>query len=253
MNEPKLDRLQKVLARAGVASRRASEELIQSGRVTVNGQSATLGQQVGPGDDVRVDGQPIQAQAHTVTYMLHKPAGYVTSASDELGRETVLDAMPAVAGLHPVGRLDRDSEGLLILTTDGALTQRLTHPRYEHEKVYRVWCDPEPSERGLAELRRGVELEDGFARAEVQAAPSGALALLREGRKRQVRRMFAAIGCPVDRLLRYRVGGLWLGDLGSGEFAELNSQQLEWLLMPDLTGATPEQREQEQVTRRLWL
>ncbi|RTR28358.1 pseudouridine synthase [Deinococcus radiophilus] len=253
MNEPKLDRLQKVLARAGVASRRASEELIQSGRVTVNGQSATLGQQVGPGDDVRVDGQPIQAQAHTVTYMLHKPAGYVTSASDELGRETVLDAMPAVAGLHPVGRLDRDSEGLLILTTDGALTQRLTHPRYEHEKVYRVWCDPEPSERGLAELRRGVELEDGFARAEVQAAPSGALALLREGRKRQVRRMFAAIGCPVDRLLRYRVGGLWLGDLGPGEFAELNSQQLEWLLMPDLTGATPEQREQEQVTRRLWL
>ncbi|MFC6617539.1 pseudouridine synthase [Deinococcus radiophilus] len=216
MNEPKLDRLQKVLARAGVASRRASEELIQSGRVTVNGQSATLGQQVGPGDDVRVDGQPIQAQAHTVTYMLHKPAGYVTSASDELGRETVLDAMPAVAGLHPVGRLDRDSEGLLILTTDGALTQRLTHPRYEHEKVYRVWCDPEPSERGLAELRRGVELEDGFARAEVQAAPSGALALLREGRKRQVRRMFAAIGCPVDRLLRYRVGGLWLGDLGLG-------------------------------------
>ncbi|MDO4263528.1 MAG: pseudouridine synthase, partial [Deinococcus sp.] len=185
--------------------------------------------------------------------MLHKPAGFVTTAQDELGRQTVLDAMPPVPGLHPVGRLDKDSEGVLILTTDGDLTMRLTHPRFEHEKVYRVWSYPEPGERELLALRRGIELEEGFARAEVEPAPGGALALLREGRKRQVRRMFAAVGCPVDRLLRYRVGGLWLGDLGPGEFVELGEQQLGWLLQPDAGQQSPEQREQEALTRRLWL
>ncbi|GHF97694.1 pseudouridine synthase [Deinococcus piscis] len=247
------ERLQKVLARAGVASRRAAEELIEAGRVEVNGMQASLGVRVQPGDRVTVDGEAITAPAQHVTYMLHKPAGFVTSAQDELGRMTVLDAMPAVPGLHPVGRLDKDSEGLLILTTDGDLTMRLTHPRFEHEKVYRVWCYPEPGERELAALRRGIELEEGFARAEVEPALGGALALLREGRKRQVRRMFAEVGCPVDRLLRYRVGGLWLGDLAPGEFAQLSEQQLGWLLQPGAAQQSPEQQQQEALTRRLWL
>lgn len=252
-HSPSGERLQKVLARAGVASRRAAEDLIAAGRVAVNGQTAGLGARVQAGDVVTLDGEPIQAPSRHVTYMLHKPAGFVTTASDELGRQTVLDAMPPVAGLHPVGRLDKDSEGLLILTTDGDLTMRLTHPRFEHEKVYRVWSDPAPSDYELAALRRGVELEEGFARAEVEAAEGGALALLREGRKRQVRRMFAAVGCPVYRLLRYRVGGLWLGDLAAGEFAELGQQELGWLLQPDATQQTAEQQEQEQLTREMWL
>lgn len=247
------ERLQKVLARAGVASRRAAEELITAGRVAVNGVPAGLGVRVQPGDRVTVDGEPVAAPTPHVTYMLHKPAGFVTTAQDELGRRTVLDAMPPVPGLHPVGRLDKDSEGLLILTTDGDLTLRLTHPRFEHEKVYRVWCFPEPGEQELAALRRGVELEEGFARAEVEPAPGGALALLREGRKRQVRRMFAEVGCPVDRLLRYRVGGLWLGDLGPGEFVQLGERELDWLLQPGARQQSPAQREQEALTRRLWL
>lgn len=247
------ERLQKVLARAGVASRRAAEDLIAAGRVEVGGKVATLGTRVQPGEQVTVDGEQVQTSAQQVTYMLHKPAGFVTTASDELGRQTVLDAMPPVPGLHPVGRLDKDSEGLLILTTDGDLTMRLTHPRFEHEKVYRVWCDPEPTFRDLADLRRGVELEEGFARAEVAPAEGGAFALLREGRKRQVRRMFAAVGCPVDRLLRYRVGGLWLGDLAPGEFAELGERELGWLLQPDTERQSPEQQEQERLTRELWL
>ncbi|WP_261663916.1 pseudouridine synthase [Deinococcus sp. Marseille-Q6407] len=247
------ERLQKVLARAGVASRRAAEDLIEAGRVKVNGAAASLGQRVQPEDHITVDGQPVAAPAAQVTYMLHKPAGFVTTAHDELGRSTVLDAMPPVPGLHPVGRLDKDSEGLLILTTDGDLTMRLTHPRFEHEKIYRVWSDPWPGAAELAELRRGVELEDGFARAEVEPAPGGALALLREGRKRQVRRMFAAVGCPVDRLLRFRVGGLWLGDLGPGEYTQLGPRELAWLLQPDAGQQTPEQAQQEALTRRLWL
>ena len=136
MSEP--ERLQKLLSRAGIASRRGSEALIKAGRVTVNGKRAELGSSASDADEVRVDGQPIeQNQAH-VTFALHKPRGVVTTANDEFGRTNVLELVPDVRGLHPVGRLDRDSEGLLILTTDGNLTLQLTHPRFEHEKEYRV-------------------------------------------------------------------------------------------------------------------
>lgn len=230
------ERLQKRLARAGVASRRAVEELIQAGRVTVNGEVAALGRTVTPTDEVRVDGHLVETAAlESVTYLLHKPAGYVTTARDEYGRRNVLSAMPPVPGLHPVGRLDKDSEGLLLLTTDGQLTLTLTHPRYGHEKAYRAWTagghDPTPQELQL--LEGGIELDDGPARAlAARSAPGGALVTLGEGRNRQVRRMLEEIGHPVTRLLRYRVGGLWLGDLEPGEFRELTSRDLHHLLNP---------------------
>lgn len=238
------ERLQKRLARAGIASRRAAENLITAGRVTVNGEVATLGRTVLPGDEVRVDGRLIEtAGLESVTFLLYKPVGYVTTARDEYGRRDVLSAMPRVPGLHPVGRLDKDSEGLLLLTTDGHLTLTLTHPRYGHEKAYRAWTagdhDPTPDE--LRELLEGVELDDGPARAlDVRPARGGAFITLGEGRNRQVRRMLNAIGHPVTRLLRYRVGGLWLGDLEPGEYRQLSPRDLQGLLHP------------EQVPRPVW-
>lgn len=238
------ERLQKRLARAGVASRRAAEELITAGRVTVNGEVATLGRTVSPADEVRVDGVMVETAAlEKVTFLLHKPAGYVTTARDEYGRRGVLSAMPPVPGLHPVGRLDKDSEGLLLLTTDGDLTLTLTHPRYGHEKVYRAWTlgehDPTPDE--LRALVDGIELDDGPARAlDARPVPGGALVTLGEGRNRQVRRMLEALGHPVARLLRLRVGGLWLGDLGPGEYRPLSERDLHDLLHP------------AEVPRRLW-
>lgn len=229
-------RLQKYLARLGVASRRAAENLIREGRVTVNGQVAELGCSVTSGDEVRVDGKLLDAdQYERITFMLYKPVGYVTTAQDEYGRKNVLSAMPEVPGLHPVGRLDKDSEGLLLLTTDGDLTLTLTHPRYGHEKAYRAWTDGEyePTAQELKCLEEGIELEDGLAQAvRAQSAPDGALVVLTEGRKRQVRRMFEEIGHPVTRLLRYRVGGLWLGDLHPGEYKQLNQYDLRDLLEP---------------------
>ncbi|HLV13315.1 MAG TPA: pseudouridine synthase [Trueperaceae bacterium] len=228
-------RLQKVLARAGVASRRKAEELIRAGRVTVNGRVAALGDVADPGDDVRLDGRPLPRPERSVTYLLHKPRGLVTTASDELGRPTVMDLVPAVPGLHPVGRLDLDSEGLLLLTTDGDLTLRLTHPRYRHEKEYRVWTDPpDVSDEALARLTSGVTLEDGPARAErAERAPGGAVVVLREGRKRQVRRMLAAVGHEVVRLKRTRVAGLELGDLPVGRFRELTAAETAALASGD--------------------
>lgn len=221
-------RLQKVLARAGVASRRKAEELIAAGRVTVNGRVAVLGDVAAEVDDVRLDGRPLAAPARHVTYALHKPRGYVTTASDERGRPTVLELVPAAPGLHPVGRLDLDSEGLLLLTTEGDLTLRLTHPRYEHEKEYRVWTDPpRVPQAALARLRAGVLLDDGPAVAvRAERADGGAVIVLREGRKRQVRRMMAAVGHEVVRLVRTRVAGLELGGLAPGAYRELTEEEV---------------------------
>jgi 23S rRNA pseudouridine2605 synthase len=230
------ERLQRRLARAGVASRRAAEELIKAGRVQVNGVVATLGQTVTDADDIRLDGGLLDTGAvRKVTYALYKPRGYVTTAQDEYGRKNVLDAMPPVPGLHPIGRLDRDSEGLLLLTTDGDLTLTLTHPRYGHEKAYRAWThgDAPPTGAELDSLLQGVMLEDGLATA-LSATPAsdGAFITLGEGRKRQVRRMLEQIGHPVGRLMRYRVGGYWLGDLDVGEYTELTERDLQGLLNP---------------------
>lgn len=246
------ERLHKRLARAGIASRRAAEDLIRAGRVSVNGQTAGLGQSVTDADDVRVDGRLVElTRPEAVTYALYKPPGYVTTAQDEYGRRNVLDAMPDVPGLHPVGRLDKDSEGLLLLTNDGDLTLTLTHPRYGHEKAYRAWTEGQPSADTLEALLDGVKLEDGLARA-VSASPAagGAFVVLGEGRKRQVRRMLEAVGHPVTRLMRYRVGGLWLGDLDVGEYRELAARDLHDLLNPQDTPAQVWDRQWERIQRR---
>ena len=220
------ERLQKYLSRAGVASRRKAEALIQTGAVTVNGVRATLGQQVEADDDVRVNGVRAQPQDH-VTYLLYKPVGVLSAVSDDRGRQTVIDLLPPVPGLHPVGRLDRESEGLLLVTNDGALTLHLTHPRYEHEKEYRVWCDALLTERELHALRSGVTLDDGPAQAfAARLEPGGCTVVLREGRNRQVRRMLGALGVGVTRLLRTRVAHLTLGDLKPGGFRQLPEAEL---------------------------
>ncbi len=219
------------MARAGVASRRKAEDLITSGRVTVNGSVAELGSKVQNGDEVYLDGKRVEKMAETITYMLNKPAGHVTTAEDEMSRPTALELLPLTPGLHSVGRLDMDSEGLLLFTTDGDLTLRLTHPRFEHEKEYRVWC--KEGELGAAELgilERGLELDDGAAKAVVaKRAEGGCKLVLAEGRNRQVRRMLAKVGYNVTRLVRTRVAKLELGDLSSGQYRELSSEELRLL------------------------
>ncbi len=214
-----------------MASRRKAESLIEAGRVTVNGRVARLGERALPEDDVRLDGRRVAFRREHVSYLLHKPAGVVSSVSDERGRETVVDLLPGVDGLHPVGRLDMDSEGLLVVTTDGDLTLRLSHPRYGHEKEYRLWCrEGTVRASALAALRAGVELEDGTARA-VSARPAdgGCVLVLAEGRNRQARRMLAAVGYQVTRLLRTRLGPLVLGDLEPGAYRRLAPEEVERL------------------------
>lgn len=217
------DRLQKVLARAGVApSRRKAEALIEQGRVTIDGRVATLGERVPPGVEVRLDGAVVRSPGRPVVFLLNKPPGVVATAHDPQGRPTALSLVPKVPGLHTVGRLDMDSEGLLLLTNDGELTLRLTHPRYEHAKRYRAWCrDGTLPGEALERLRRGVSLEDGPARADLaRTAPGGCVIEIHEGRNRQVRRMLDAVGHPVARLLRIRHGGIELGDLAAGAWRE---------------------------------
>jgi 23S rRNA pseudouridine2605 synthase len=246
-------RLQKALSQAGVASRRASEELIREGRVQVNGQVVTaMGMRVDPDRDIIVvDGRQIDAQESRRYVKLYKPAGVLSVLNDDRGRRALSDlrsdadgARPArtlLAGLHPVGRLDSNSEGLLLLTNDGALTERLTHPRYEHPKEYLVLVDGAPKAEALRALRTGVELEDGKTMpAQVERvsetawgrAPRGRSWLqivLHEGRKRQIRRMCAAVDHPVRRLIRVRIGSLELGDLAPGEVRPLTGVELRRL------------------------
>jgi 23S rRNA pseudouridine2605 synthase len=228
------ERLHKVLAHAGVASRRAAERMIRERRVRVNGALvAELGTQVDPAHDrVEVDGKPIPRQAAVHHYIaLNKPVGVVSTAHDPEGRPTVVDAVGAPARVYPVGRLDIDSEGLVLLTDDGELTFRLTHARFGVEKEYHalVACGDEPE---MEQLQRGVQLEDGPARAVqarvLRAGPDGALVkvVLTEGRQRQVRRMLAAIDCPVRRLVRVRIGPLLLGELGVGQHRELRAREV---------------------------
>lgn len=225
------ERIQKLLAAAGVASRRKAENLIRAGRVTVNGKVARLGESARPDDQLQVDGKPVSQPASHITYLLNKPPGILSSVSDDRGRKTVIGLVPPAQGLHPVGRLDLESEGLLLLTNDGDLTLRLTHPRYEKEKEYRVWTrEGALTETALRKLRDGVELEDGTARVVSAArAPGGARLVIREGRKRQVRRMLKAVGHEVERLQRLRVGNLRLGDLQTGEWRKLSGDELDGL------------------------
>lgn len=227
------ERLQKVLAAAGLGSRRACEELISAGRVTVDGEVAQLGTKVDPASaDVRVDGERVNIDPRRVYLALNKPRGYVTTVDDPRGRPTVLDLVRAPQRLFPVGRLDIDTEGLLLLTNDGELAHALMHPSYEVERQYVVQVDGQVSARDLARLRRGLELEDGPAvarSAHVLAEGKGKTLLqlvLTEGRKREVRRMLAAVGHPVERLARVAYGGVQLGDLRQGRWRHLGPAEV---------------------------
>jgi 23S rRNA pseudouridine2605 synthase len=203
------ERLQKVLARAGIGSRRACDELIADGRVTVNGDVATLGTRVDPSlDEIEVDGSLVPVAEGLVHYLLNKPAGVVTTASDPEGRPTVVGLVPPDPRVFPVGRLDVATEGLLILTNDGPLAHRLTHPSFGIEKEYVAVVARDPRPADLRTLRRGVELDDGpTAPARVRVVgPSTLRITIHEGRNRQVRRMCDAVGLPVRRLVRTRIG-----------------------------------------------
>jgi 23S rRNA pseudouridine2605 synthase len=225
-------RLQKVLAQAGLGSRRACEELIDRGRVRVNGERAVLGRRVDPESDViEVDGAQIGVKAGLVHYLLNKPAGVITSASDPQGRPVVVDLVPAEPRVFPVGRLDADSEGLLLLTNDGDLTHRLTHPSFGVDKEYLVEVDGEPARGALARLREGVELEDGrTAPAKVAQVDARILRItIHEGRNRQVRRMCEAVGHPVLRLVRTRIGPITDRALKPGEWRALTQDEVRAL------------------------
>ena len=235
-------RLQKVLAQAGLGSRRTCEELIDRGRVRVNGEVAVLGRRVDPEVDVvEVDGAQIGVRQGLVHLLLNKPQGVITTAEDTHGRRTVLDLVPAEPRVFPVGRLDADSEGLLLLTNDGDLAHRLTHPSFGVEKEYLVEVEGEPARGVLRRLREGVDLDDGVtAPAKVAALGDRLLRItIHEGRNRQVRRMCEAIGHPVLRLVRTRVGPITDRALKPGEWRPLTVDEVRAL---ERAGAQDEHR-----------
>ncbi|MCG2768760.1 MAG: pseudouridine synthase [Chloroflexota bacterium] len=246
-----MDRLSKVLANRGIASRRRCEELIEAGRVRVNGQVVMKqGVRVDPEKDrITVDGRFVR-EVHSVYVLLNKPVGYVSTAKDPQGRPTVLDLVPIDQRIYPVGRLDMSSEGLLLMTNDGAIADRLTHPRYEHEREYWALVEGRDLGEAISRLRKGVELEDGSAQATSSSilpdqvvrrqllrggtqneGTSGRWLriVIREGRKRQIRRMCEAVGNPVARLIRVRMGPLHLGDLAPGAWRYLTDDEVESL------------------------
>jgi 23S rRNA pseudouridine2605 synthase len=223
-------RLNSFLARAGVASRRGADELIKAGRVHVNGEEARLDTFVGDSDTVEVDGRAVSAQ-RLAYVLLHKPAGVVTTARDPHGRPTVVELVAAEPRVVPVGRLDADTTGALLLTNDGLLAHRLAHPRYGVEKVYEAEVEGDADEDALQRLREGVDLEDGRtapARAR-RLGPGRVELVLHEGRKHQVKRMLAAVGHPVVRLHRSGYAGLTLGGLEPGAWRELEPSEIEEL------------------------
>lgn len=226
-----MERVQKIIAQAGIASRRKSEELIEMGRVHVNGERAVLGTKASATDSVTVDGIEVPRIREHSTFMINKPKGIISTMSDEKGRKTVMAFAPPVPGLHPVGRLDGASEGLLILTTDGDLTMHVTHPSNNLDKVYRVWTNPaHVNPEHLEQLVKGVHMYDGFARAiAAKPLPNGALITVKEGRHHIVRRLLKAVGYKVKRLQRTEIAKLKLGLLKTGEYRELNEDDFKKL------------------------
>jgi 23S rRNA pseudouridine2605 synthase len=226
------ERLQKILARAGLGSRRAAEALIAAGRVRVNGAVATLGDRADPETDrIEVDGAVVGVRPGLVHYLLNKPAGVVTTASDPQGRPTVVGLVPAEPRVFPVGRLDADTEGLLLLTNDGELAHRLTHPSFGIDKEYLAEVDGRPTRGALRRLREGVDLEDGrTAPAKVSVVGDRLLRItIHEGRNRQVRRMCDAVGHPVRRLVRVRVGPIADRRLAPGAWRALEQDEVRAL------------------------
>ena len=235
------ERLQKLLAQAGFGSRRTAETLITAGRVRVNGDVVNeLGARADPAiDRIEVDGKPLELSAERVVLMMHKPSGYTTTARDPHASRTVMDLLPAGLPPHvlPVGRLDRETSGLLLFTDDGELAHRLTHPRYKIEKEYLALVRGTPSEGALEQLRQGVVIEGkrtASAEADIAEPPIGRAAVegaawlrlvIHEGRKRQVRLMCAAVGHPVRTLVRVRVGDVPLGSLREGHVRSLTARE----------------------------
>jgi 23S rRNA pseudouridine2605 synthase len=226
-------RLAKYLAHAGLASRRGAEGLVRAGRVTVGGELVTdPARDVEAGSAVAVDGRSVAGAQERVVYALHKPAGVVSTARDTHGRPTVVDLVDDPRRLYPVGRLDADASGLILLTNDGELANRLTHPRFEVPRTYRVTVERAPvAQAAMRALREGIELEDGrTAPARVRRLAADRLELtLHEGRNRQVKRMCAAVGHRVRSLERVRFGPLALGELGPGEHRRLEEAEVERL------------------------
>lgn len=240
-------RLNKYLARAGVASRRASDELIEAGRVKINGKIVTqLGIQVDEKKDrVDVDGNRVRPGNFYVYIALNKPIGYITTASDDKGRDKVTDLVRVPVRVFPVGRLDSDSEGLILLTNDGNLSYRLLHPRFKVEKRYQLYLDREISAADLVKIRQGLLLEDGWTKpgkAEyLNLTDKKFITIgLYEGRNRQIRRMFSALGYSVRKLKRIAIGAISLGSLKTGEWRYLTDQEIQHLM------AQPERKKQEQ-------
>jgi 23S rRNA pseudouridine2605 synthase len=234
------ERLQKILARAGYGSRRSCEELIAAGRVRVNGHLTGLGDKADAAKDkISVDGRPVEAAEKLVYVALYKPRGVISTVSDPDLRPAVRDLVPVPGTLYPVGRLDFDSEGLLLMTNDGDLANRLTHPRYEHEKEYRVLVARHPDQEQLDAWRRGVVLEDGFhtAPADVYVISKQGKGVwlnvtLKEGHKRQIRETGKLTGLPVVRIIRVRIGTLRLGNLRPQEWRYLTTEEIAALKKP---------------------
>lgn len=226
------ERLQKVMAAAGVASRRRCEEYIDQGRVTVDGQVAELGRRVDPSTArIELDGVPVSVAPDHVHWLLNKPPGVVSTASDPRGRPTVVSLVPATPRVYPVGRLDMDSEGLLLLTNDGELTHRLTHPSFEVPKEYLVEVRDRLRPAALKALREGVELDDGLTAPAIVSTPGEGMLriVIHEGRNRQVRRMVAAVGSEVTRLVRTRIGPISDPRLAPGRWRDLEPGELQAL------------------------
>ena len=229
---PQGDRLQKVLARLGYGSRRSCEEMISAGRVTVDGVVATLGRRIDVDSaTVEVDGVPVSVKPGLVYYLLNKPRGVVSTASDPQGRRTVVEMVPPEPRVFPVGRLDTDTEGLLLLTNDGAITHRLTHPSFGVEKEYLAEVQGTPTPASLRRLREGVDLDDGrTSPARASLDPPHLLSItIHEGRNRQVRRMCEAIGHPVQRLVRVRIGPIADRKLKPGQWRALTQAEVQAL------------------------
>ncbi len=231
--EPKGERLQKVMASHGVASRRQSEEMIKAGRVSIDGNvTTTLGVKVFPGQTVAVDGKQIRREEKRYI-MLNKPSGYITTTSDERGRDTVMKLVDVPERVVPVGRLDRPTEGLLLLTNDGTLAYHVMHPQFEIEKEYEALLDGFPPPEVLNRIRKGVTV-DGILTVPTQVRPlrltdEGTVVriVIHEGRNRIVRRMFESVGYPVRKLKRTRIGPLQLGNVKRGEWRELTPGELQ--------------------------